>query len=87
MFPPGVTAEGVLSSPNYPGKAADSPMLNCSHPLPAAPSWIFLNQGITTASPSCLGGGWSSAGELVLSSLTPASLGWKATPAGLTSTR
>ena len=67
--------------------------LSCSLALPPtpAPSLICLNQGLITASPSCLGGGWSSVGDLMLVlvlvlDLTLASLGLQATPAGLTST-
>ena len=59
---------------------------SCSLALPPtpAPSLICLNQGKATASPSCLGGGWSSVGDMVLTLVSP---GLEATPAGLTSTR
>ena len=61
---------------------------SCSHPPTPAPSLICLKQGLATASPSCLGGGWSSVGgEMVLTTSTLASRGWQATPAGLPSTR
>ena len=59
-------------------------------PTPA-PSLLYLKEGATTASPSCLGGSWLSAGGgmvpliLLLLSLT-AYLGLQATPAGLFST-
>ena len=62
---------------------------SCSLALPPtpAPSLICLKQGITTASPSFLGGGWSSVGEeIVVTTLTPASPGLQAVPAGLSST-
>ena len=70
--------------------AITTPVLNCSLVLPPtpAPSLICLNQCLNTASPSCLGGGWSSVGEaLDLVTLTHASTGLQATPAGLTSPR
>ena len=67
---------------------------SCSLALPPtpAPSLICLIVGMATASPSCLGGGWSSVGEYIMMvlrrlTLTIASLGLQATPAGLTSTQ
>ena len=59
---------------------------SCSLALPPTPAPFLtcLNQDLATASPSCLGGGWSSVGEL---DLTLAYLGLEATPAGLTSTQ
>ena len=58
-----------------------------SLPLTPAPSLSCLMEGMATASPSCLGGGWSSVGDsMVTTGLTLASLGLQATPAGLTST-
>ena len=56
-------------------------------PTPA-PSLLYLKEGATTASPSCLGGSWSSVEALdhLVARLTPASPGLQATPAGLTST-
>ena len=70
--------------------------LSCSLllPLTPAPSLTCPKTGVATASPSCLGGGWSSVGEemqLFISPLvvllTLAYLGLEATPAGLTSTQ
>ena len=63
---------------------------SCSLDLPLTPasSLSCLNKGLATASPSCLGGGWSSVGDiLVVTTLTLASLGSQETPAGLTSTQ
>ena len=62
---------------------------NCSLPPTPAQSLICLNQGLATASPSCLGGGWSSVVDLVLvlASLPPVTLGLQAMPAGPSSTR
>ena len=64
---------------------------SCSLALPPTPasSLHCHKQGVTTASPSCLGGGWSSVGEqiVLVMSLTLAYLGLQATPAGLTSTQ
>ena len=57
--------------------------------LNSAPSLICLNQGRPIASPSCLEGGWLSVGGgmWIITSLTLASLGLQATPAGDTSPR
>ena len=74
--------------------AASSQAWSCSlalNPTPA-PSLICLKEGLATASPSCLGGGWLSVGEESILFIlgdhtrTLASLGLQATPAGLTST-
>ena len=68
---------------------AASQVWNYSLPPTAAPSLICLNQGMATASPSCLGGGWSSVGDgmdIVVTTLTLAALGLQAMPAGLSFT-
>ena len=63
---------------------------SCSLALPPtpAPSLICLKEGYSTASPSCLGGSWSSVGEKIVTvtPLTLASLGLQATTYGLPST-
>ena len=67
-----------------------SQVLSCSLALPLtpAPSLLCLKEGVTTVSPSFLGGSWSSVEALdhLVVPLTPASLGLQATPAGVTST-
>ena len=74
-------AAGMVASTSY-------QVWNCSLPPTPAPSLICLNQGPATASPSCLGGGWSSVGDtMVLATLTPAPHGLQAIPAGLQPTR
>ena len=65
-------------------------MWSCFLALPPtpAPSRTYLKRGLATASPSCLGGGWSSVEDKMgLSHLTPAFPGLQATPAGLPSQR
>ena len=60
---------------------------SCSLPPTPAPSLICLKQCLITASPSFLGGGWSSVGEeMLVYTLSLASLGLQATPAGLVTT-
>ena len=62
---------------------------SCFLALPPTPasSLTYLKEGNATASPSCLGGGWSSVGDLmVVTTFTLAFLGLQATPAGLPST-
>ena len=77
--------------------AASSQVWNCSLALPPTPVTFLtcLNQGLAPASPSCLGGGWSSVGEALMALMekmwlvlfsTRAFLGSQATPAGLHST-
>ena len=70
--------------------ATPSQVWNYSLSLPRTPalSLICLKQDVSTASPSCLGGGWSSVEDLLLvDTSTLASLGLQAKAAGLPSTQ